>query len=88
MGEDWSIVTWDEGGPLRITHVAYRMPTGEVWSCPKPARHCCPPGVTQGFLTSEGAFVDRVEALAIAQAAGQLICKTQPEDMLFSEDVW
>lgn len=74
-----------------ITGVAYRLPLeagGTVWSAPRPARHCCPPGTTQGFILDDGRFVDRFEALAIAQANGQLIRKTQPEDRLFSEDLW
>jgi hypothetical protein len=78
----------------RITHVAYRLPDGTVWSAPRPARHSVPVkpcdagDIVQGFLTDSGAFVDRFEALPIAQAAGQLIRKTPPEDRLFSEDVW
>ncbi len=39
----------------------------------------------QGFLTSRGNFVDREQAAVNALAAGQL---TEPQDRLFSEDVW
>jgi hypothetical protein len=44
----------------------------------------------QGFLTSEGVFVSREEAVKIAVAAGQITLpkKTFPQDELFSEDLW
>jgi len=42
----------------------------------------------QGFITSAGRYVDRVEALRIATEAGQLIAKHRPEDLLMSEDLW
>lgn len=42
----------------------------------------------QGFLTSAGRFVTREEALVIAQANHQLIKKTPPEHLLFSEDLF
>lgn len=42
----------------------------------------------QGFIDNHGCFLDRKEALAVAKAAGQLIRKTQPEDELFSEDLY
>lgn len=42
----------------------------------------------QGFMTSEGRFVDRVEARRIAEAAGQLLRSKLPGNKLFSEDVW
>lgn len=42
----------------------------------------------QGFVTDScNRFVDRVEALAIARSANQLIAPTD-RDELFSEDVW
>lgn len=71
-----------------------------VYSVEKPARHhhvfeyMYNMGVedhrdhTQGFVTDTGRFVDRKEALAIAKAANQLIRKTSPEYLLFSEDLW
>lgn len=40
---------------------------------------------TQGFRTSDGRFVNRVEAAKIAFAAGQITWN--PEE-LFSEDLW
>lgn len=42
----------------------------------------------QGFLTSEGAFVGRREALRIALEAGQIVTKHGFQDHLFSEDLW
>ena len=42
----------------------------------------------QGFLTSYGRFVDRIEGARLAIGANQLIRKTHPKDMLFSEDGW
>jgi len=41
----------------------------------------------QGFVTESGEFVDRKEALKIAQAAGQIIHKHNPKDVLLSEDL-
>ena len=46
-------------------------------------------GEFQGFITSEGKYIDRKEAITIAMEAGQ--CKNgKPElgYMLFSEDLW
>lgn len=42
----------------------------------------------QGFVTSEGRFVDRREALKIAREAAQIVAKTEPANRLFSEDLW
>lgn len=42
-------------------------------------------GKNQGFLTSRGRFVDRVEAAEIAKAAGQT---TSEKGALFSEDLY
>ena len=42
---------------------------------------------TQGFLTSEGRFVNRIEAKNIAYIAGQ-IKETPNPTQLFSEDLW
>lgn len=41
----------------------------------------------QGFITSEGRYVDRREGAAIAIAAGQ-ITELQCPPNLFSEDLW
>ena len=43
---------------------------------------------TQGFLTNRGLFVDRHQALVIADKAKQILSKTQPSYKLFSEDMW
>ena len=42
----------------------------------------------QGFIDNKGAFLDREEALKVAEAAGQIIKKHPPEDQLFSEDLY
>ena len=42
----------------------------------------------QGFVTSDGVFVDRITALNIARSAGQILRETAPIHGLFSEDVW
>lgn len=73
---------------------------GVTISLPRPARHgevliCVNmllPDVyqgreTQGFVTSEGRFVNRVQAFQLAWKEKQIISdRTGPE--LFSEDVW
>lgn len=41
----------------------------------------------QGFLTSEGRFVNRIEAMELARDAGQLIGNTT-RNYLMSEDLW
>jgi hypothetical protein len=74
---------------------------GVTYSLPRPARHGQIlhsledvlsadklPYVTQGFITSEGRFVNRVQALQIAHQARQIIKKTGGDRDLFSEDVW
>jgi hypothetical protein len=50
-----------------------------------------PAGATeQGFISTHARFVDRIEALRIATAAGQLAGRTKhrPLDRLMSEDLW
>lgn len=71
-----------------------------VCSVPKPGRHhdviraMATSGIPipivgqQGFLTSEGHFVNRYEARDIARMAGQILAKTGNPDELFSEDIW
>ncbi|RUM98980.1 hypothetical protein EET67_04890 [Pseudaminobacter arsenicus] len=74
---------------------------GVTISLPLPARHaqvlhCAEqflpeqalPTVCQGFLTSEGRFVNRVQARQIAFVAGQEPKTTGNERDLFSEDLW
>jgi len=84
---------------------------GVVHTVPRPGRHhtilnSLPNDVgrraerDQGFVTSTGRFVDRIEGAAIALAAGQIIgrdrdgTRTGPSERLnwppnlFSEDMW
>lgn len=42
----------------------------------------------QGFLTSTGRFVDRKEAVTIAEAAGQRLRVSGSQETLYSEDLW
>lgn len=75
---------------IRVGHAVYSVPPpgrhGDVFALDKATHQCAPED--QGFLTSTGRFVERDEALTIAAAAGQIIVKTGPADILFSEDVW
>lgn len=74
---------------------------GVTFSLPQPARHAqvmhsldlvlSPESLAtacQGFLTSEGRFVNRVQARQIAYMAGQDPRTTGPAHELFSEDLW
>jgi len=84
-----------------IVAVAYKR-DDEVWALPQPARHhnvmqfwrqatgnTYSPYHEQGFLTSKGRFVDRVESRALAIAAGQVVDDdVLHHDQLFSEDLW
>ena len=75
---------------------------GKIWTLPSPARHghvlwamdqvhpgraieCYPQ--YQGFVTSEGRWVDRTEAASIAITAGQIKALKWPP-YLYSEDLW
>jgi hypothetical protein len=86
---------------LYILSSAIRHPNGMIFSATSPCKHhqlirlmsrYGMAGVKntrdQGFLTSDGHFVDRRIALEIATDAGQIIRKTSPKDKLFSEDMW
>ncbi len=68
---------------------------GQVYSLHRPARHgdifkkfniCFGPD-EQGFLTSVGRFVNRIEALYVAKRAGQIVKGHWPP-YLYSEDLW
>lgn len=74
---------------------------GVTISLPKPARHAqvmhsCEAFMKdmqigascQGFLTSEGRFVNRVQARHIAFIAGQEPKSTGGDRDLYSEDLW
>ena len=50
-------------------------------------------GSTQGFLTTDGVFVNRTEGYEIAKAAGQLLPQDRPghtptPGTLYTEDMW
>lgn len=75
---------------------------GITFSLPRPARHgqvlLCLQDILddmqlahacQGFLTSDGRFVNRVQAKHIAHRAGQKIVRDDPHPSeAFSEDFW
>lgn len=74
---------------------------GVAYSLPRPARHGQVlhslhsvldenqlAYASQGFITSDGRFVNRVQALQIAHRAKQIIRKTGGDRDLYSEDVW
>lgn len=46
------------------------------------------PGITQGFVTSSGRFVDREEAAKIALESGQIEELKYSKTKLFSEDLY
>jgi hypothetical protein len=86
----------------RIVRAAIRVGVAVI-SVPRPGRHHHVISLAaenaievgsqneQGFLTSEGRFVDRAEGLLIAQAANQIGMKdgeTSNPHLLFSEDLW
>lgn len=72
----------------------------KIYSLPPPSRHhsVCKMMAEQGFgpetmrdqgfITDSGRYVSRSEGAIIATAAKQLMRKTFPTDLLFSEDVW
>lgn len=74
---------------------------GVTISLPKPARHgqilhCAEQflpehalgAACQGFLTSEGRFVNRIQARQLAWIAGQQPKETANARDLYSEDLW
>jgi len=95
-----------------IATAAIRARDGTVWTLPRPARHhdilahMKAAGVSledrhssdQGFIASDGRFVDRREAMTIALAAGQFLTeratcsgvrwKATLGGKLFSEDIF
>jgi hypothetical protein len=86
----------------KLTHVAIRF-RGKVYSLPAPNRHHhviseilreCPDvshvdGEEQGFLDESGTFLNRHQALVIAELMGQIKPGTVIRaGRLFSEDVW
>lgn len=87
---------------LYITGVAIIHKNGEVISLPKPNRHNHvisfmvtylnhpkPVSGEQGFVLSDGSFVDRKKAKIIARKARQIIkARDGGTDELYSEEVW
>ena len=73
---------------------------GKVWAAPRPGRHNAAiilivtdrgrnVSGAQGFTTSTGRFVGRVEAAKIALDSGQIKVLSRPEQgILYSEDLW
>lgn len=86
--------------PERIVAAAIQY-EGVTFSLPRPARHAQVmhsmdmlmtfeqmASACQGFLTSEGRFVNRVQARQIAFISGQDPKTTGNDRDLFSEDLW
>ncbi len=83
---------------LRIVGVAIIMPD-KMWTLPPPYRHGdlifiltgrgykTPITGQQGFVTSDGKFIDRENGLILARKNGQLLQEYNPK-FLFSEDLW
>ena len=70
---------------LTVTAAAIKRHTG-IYSFPPPARHEHD-GEVQGFLLSDGSFVDRIEGAKIAIESGQILKLNWPPN-LYSEDLW
>jgi len=86
--------------PERIVAAAIQL-GGVTFSLPRPARHHTVmhslglylstqdlAAATQGFITSEGRFVNRCQARQIAHLSGQEPKTTGPAHELYSEDLW
>lgn len=85
---------------VTITHVAIKTKTNKIVSLPKPFRHHhlvhylygtpdeTPDLKAQGFLDSDGNYLNRKQALVIAKAANQYQPTAGPLPELYSEDVW
>lgn len=85
---------------LKVVAAAIIDDDGTVFSVPPPGRHHdvialmasqdrpCPCIRQQGFVLSDGRYVDRKEAKVVAIAAGQLLERASNLDILFSECVW
>ena len=77
-GEIWSLPP-----PVRHNHLTYAWSQSH-WVDDGPTKM---PKHDSGFLTSEGRFVERIEAVEIAVAAGQIDAPKWPP-RLYSEDLW
>ena len=83
----------------RIAAAAILDKEGAVWTLPKPSRHChiihhmvecgLPSSYQceQGFVTSTGRFISRVDAAKLALANSQVDKLISPP-RLYSEDLW
>lgn len=92
---------WKSPDPETIVAAAVQV-NGLTISLPRPAGHGevlalmsempgYDPGIAgaiQGFATSEGRFVSRVEAMKIVHRAGQKFRTPPRSHNLFSEDLW
>lgn len=89
------------GSPRGSVVRAAVMYKGFAWSMPAPARHSdifnemfdmlggmIDAPQTEGFLVASGHFVDRVDGLAAARAAGQPFIEQPTSGELFSENLW
>lgn len=82
-----------------ITGVALLAEDGRMWALTEPARHGTlfaltafqgedAEPCTQGFVTSEGRFVNRIQALHLATESGQRMRNLGAHTQLYSEDLW
>lgn len=86
--------------PERIVAAAIQL-GGVTFSLPRPARHRTVmhslmlylsdaqlASATEGFVTSDGRFVNRCQARQIADLSGQEPKTNGPAHELYSEDLW
>jgi len=87
---------------VNVVGVALRKDSGLVLYLPAPNRHCdifrlaskllpkskWPIRGEQGFLDSDGRFLDRRTAMEVARISGQVDPSREHNDDLFSEDLW
>lgn len=85
---------------LTVARAAILGKDGQVYSVEPPGRHCdvirsmfaqgspCSGDAPQGFLLSDGTFVDRQRAKEVAREAGQLLPQASRLPQLYSEDLW
>jgi len=84
---------------IHIVCVAIRDNTGHIWTLPRPNRHHSVIALMrlsgyngsvrdQGFLDSNGSFVNRSEAAKIAKSANQILNCKMISSTLTSEDLW
>lgn len=93
-------VRFSDMATLTVAAAAIIDDDGTVFSVPPPGRHHdvialmasqgrpCPCIRQQGFVLSDGRYVNRKAAKLVAEKAGQLLERASNLDILFSEDVW